>query len=238
MPEPDLEKRHKRYTQQAHWSAALRKHIYNQLPRNKPLSILEVGCGSGAVLHCIADEIPDRVGILTGIDIDPAAARFSSRDRNFRIGIADGERLPFRAESFDLVFCHYLLLWCRDPRAVVREMRRVTAEGGICAALAEPCYIELEASPDSLYRIACFQRQRLAELGADVGIGGEIGDLFRNAGFERFEFGCYQKGEMTEAYLNAEIRQIAEDIRIDPSEVCEGRPHVYHVPTYFAFAVK
>ena len=41
---------HRRYQQQAGWSKTVRDHIFLNLNLPDPASILEVGCGTGAVL--------------------------------------------------------------------------------------------------------------------------------------------------------------------------------------------
>jgi SAM-dependent methyltransferase len=50
---------------------------------------------------------------------------------------ADGERLPFAAESFDVAFCVATLHHALDLRAMVAELARVTRRGGVVAALNE-----------------------------------------------------------------------------------------------------
>jgi SAM-dependent methyltransferase len=50
---------------------------------------------------------------------------------------ADGERLPFADESFDLTFCIATLHHALDLGAMVGELARVTRRGGIVAALNE-----------------------------------------------------------------------------------------------------
>lgn len=238
MNGPDLQKKHARYIAQTQWTESLRKVLYSKLPRINSLSILEVGSGTGAVLRCIQAEIPERIRILIGIDIDPVSVSFSSRNNSAENIIADGRFLPFADESFDFVYCHYSLLWCGSPKTIITEMRRVTASKGICAALAEPCYSEMDASPESLYRAGCSQREMLKRKGADADIGNRLGCLFYNAGFTRFEFEKYGKTKMTDEYLRGEILQLSEDIGADPSVICPGGKSYYYVPAYYAFAVK
>jgi SAM-dependent methyltransferase len=50
---------------------------------------------------------------------------------------ADGERLPFAAESFDVAFCVATLHHALDLRAMVAQLARVTRRGGVVAALNE-----------------------------------------------------------------------------------------------------
>lgn len=48
--------------------------------------------------------------------------------------------LPYPSGIFDITFCHFLLLWVRDPLLALLEMKRVTRSGGAVLALAEPDY--------------------------------------------------------------------------------------------------
>ena len=50
---------------------------------------------------------------------------------------ADGERLPFADEAFDVVFCVATLHHAIDLRAMVAELARVARRGGVVAALNE-----------------------------------------------------------------------------------------------------
>ena len=238
MERPDLTSLDARYALQTEWSRPLREYIYQKLPQGKPLSILEVGSGTGAVTRCIRSELRDRAGSVFGADKDPAANRFAAGYGGADFITANGEQLPFGDSCFDFVCCHYLLLWVREPAAVLREMRRVTVSGGICAALAEPCYAEMRADPRGLYELACRQRDSLAARGADPEAGRSLGCSFREAGFRQPEFGVYENCEMTRSFLEREIAQMAADTGLEPYRIPADVSCSYSVPTYFAFAVK
>jgi glycosyltransferase involved in cell wall biosynthesis/SAM-dependent methyltransferase len=113
----------------------LRKNDY--LPRVVDFSawadrdVLEIGCGPGLDLVRFA-----RGGArVTGIDIAPAALELA-RGHCDVAGLpatlleADGARLPFAAASFDLVYCHGVLSFVRDPAQVIAEAHRVLRPGG------------------------------------------------------------------------------------------------------------
>ena len=152
--------------------------------------------------------------------------------------VGDGEHLPFPDGCFDFVYCHYVLLWVKDPAAFIREMVRVTGSGGITAALAEPCYAEMQAFPENLCRLAYLQRQKLANEGADLTIGRQLGRLFRTAGAEHIEFAGYEQCEMPQDYLKTEIAQMLIDTGIERFPRTEGETARYFVPTYYSFAEK
>ncbi len=228
----------KRYMKQTQWSMPLRDYIYRKLPVQTPLSILEVGCGTGAVIRNVHDELAGKIRLIAGVDKDPGMAGYAYRRSPGFFCVGEGEKLPFPDDCFDFVFCHYLLLWVRDPAAILREMKRVTVPGGVCAAMAEPCYSEMIASPEQLRKLAEIQRDRLIGRGADDETGRELGNYFREAGFGRIEFGQYRKCEMTADYLNAEIRQMAEDAGMTDPIPEPDKEYDYYVPTYYAIAMK
>ena len=94
-------------------------------------SVLEVGCGAGVDLARFA-----RGGaVVTGVDlaasaIDLARANFDQQGLTGRLEVADGERLPFPDNSFDLVYAHGVVQYTADPQRLVEECRRVLKPGG------------------------------------------------------------------------------------------------------------
>ncbi len=98
--------------------------------------VLEVGCGTGAVLRAIARR-SDFGGQATGVDQCPTfvetASRFAQDERvgdclDFRVG--DAHRLDFPAGTFDVVIAHTLISHVTAPLAVLGEMARVVRPGG------------------------------------------------------------------------------------------------------------
>jgi SAM-dependent methyltransferase len=93
--------------------------------------VLEVGCGAGTDLVRFA-----RGGaVVTGVDIAPSAIalarqNFAQQGLPADLREADGERLPFAAESFDLVYAHGVVQYTPDPAALVAECHRVLRPGG------------------------------------------------------------------------------------------------------------
>ena len=93
--------------------------------------VLEVGCGAGTDLIRFA-----RGGaIVTGVDISPSAvalARQNFEQQNLQADLreADGERLPFPAGTFDLVYAHGVVQYTASDGALVTECLRVLKPGG------------------------------------------------------------------------------------------------------------
>jgi SAM-dependent methyltransferase len=109
----------------------------HHLPRLVPFDdcrgrrVLEVGCGAGVDLARFA-----RGGAtVAGVDLAPSAielarANFSQQGLTADLRVADGEQLPFPDDTFDLVYAHGVAQYTVDPRALVRECRRVLKPGG------------------------------------------------------------------------------------------------------------
>lgn len=101
--------------------------------------VLEVGCGTGAVLRQLArrdDFAGTAVGIDQGVAFIDAARRLAGREGvddavEFRVG--DVHELDVPDGAFDVVIAHTLVSHVTDPEAVVREMARAVRPGGTVA---------------------------------------------------------------------------------------------------------
>ncbi|MCI0156414.1 methyltransferase domain-containing protein [Leifsonia shinshuensis] len=89
--------------------------------------ILDVGCGSGALLRFVGALRPD--ARLTGVDPAPEMVRAASSPR-LAVVQASAERLPFEEGAFDLVVSSTSFSHWEDRDAGLRECRRVLAAGG------------------------------------------------------------------------------------------------------------
>jgi len=105
--------------------------------------VLDVASGTGEAA-LIALSMVGSSGTVIGVDIAPEmleAARTRLSTPLFRPMAADGHALPFRADSFDAVFCQLGLQFFRGPALGLQEFRRVLRPG----AWAAVC---VHASPD------------------------------------------------------------------------------------------
>jgi SAM-dependent methyltransferase len=94
---------------------------------------------------------------------------------------ADAARLPLAGGTFDLVFCQFALLWLDVP-AVLGEIRRVLAPGGVLAAL-EPDYGGMIEHPPEIATRDIWLAA-LGRAGADPRVGRKLPGLLAEAGFD------------------------------------------------------
>jgi ubiquinone/menaquinone biosynthesis C-methylase UbiE len=171
---------HDRYTNQARWTQPLRHHIYSRLKISHAEQILEVGCGSGAILSDFHQHLR---GTIVGLDLDIEILTLAMRNApNAILFQADAHHIPLPTEFFDFSICHFLLLWVANPRLVINEMKRVTHPGGIICALAEPDYGGRIDYPPEFTELGKKQSTALHNQGANPEIGRQLRKLFSNAG--------------------------------------------------------
>jgi len=186
-PSDSLQDLHQRYLLQAKWTAQNRHRLYDAAKLQQASRVLEVGSGTGVIIHEIAEH---STRMANGIDIDPKAVLYAhSLDPKTRYVIGDGVQLPYPAGTFDATLCHFLLLWVRNPLVILKEMKRVTRFGGVVMALAEPDYGGRIDYPESLETFGHQQAIALENQGADSRMGRKLRMLFRQTGLEDIRVG-------------------------------------------------
>ena len=139
-------------------------------------SALDVGCGPGFVMEALEG----RLGI-TGLDSDPDMVAMC-REKGLKAVEGKAEALPFDDNSYDVVYCSFLLLWVKDPEQVVREMARVSRRFVFC--LAEPDYGARISHPAQFERLNDMLCDGIRAKGGDPEIGRKLREIFKRAGVE------------------------------------------------------
>ncbi|HNQ74225.1 MAG TPA: methyltransferase domain-containing protein [Verrucomicrobiota bacterium] len=94
--------------------------------------VLDVGCGPGVLAAALAQRFPHCV--VTGLDASEtrlAEARSTfAHLQNAQTCQGEATKLPFANETFDFVYCRFLLEYLPDKEQAVREMVRVCRSEG------------------------------------------------------------------------------------------------------------
>jgi SAM-dependent methyltransferase len=239
---------HRRFLQQAGWTRELRRYLLARAGVSAARRILEVGCGTGVILHDLTEAGRGRVH---GLDLSPAAVGASRKNApSAQLCNADGHFLPYASGTFDIACCHFLLLWVKDPSQVIREMRRVTRRAGYVIAFAEPDYSARDYRPASLALLGDLQVRSLTRQGGRTDIGSSLALLFKENALHLIETGSMgaQRGRALDRHaLALELEVLREDLHpvVAPEELDRLIRFEYddskqerrlHVPTYFALA--
>ena len=145
-------------------------------------SVLDIGCGTGAITAGIA-----RVaGRVLGVDRDRVLieqARNSNKEPNLSFLEADVTRLDI-GERFDFVTAARVLQWVGNPGAAIRRMAATTVPGGMVVVL-DYNHEDNRLAPEPPLEFALFYRSFLdwrAGHGWDNRMGDNLPGLFEAAG--------------------------------------------------------
>lgn len=133
-------------------------------------SALDVGCGPGIVIQVLSSCLN-----VTGLDINPDMVS-ACKAKGFDAIQGPGESLPFDDESFDVVYCSFLLLWVRNPVRIVLEMKRVSRQWVLC--LAEPDYGARISYPKEVAVLDRLLMEGIEGEGGDPLIGRKLRSVF------------------------------------------------------------
>ncbi len=244
---------HNRYLQQAGWTRELRAYLFRKAGLSGAHRVLEVGCGTGAIL--CEGSLPDRElytrAARYGIDLSAASL---TECRNNVPGAfltrGDALNLPYLDKTFDISYCHFLLLWVDEPLRALQEMKRVTKPQGHVLALAEPDYTSRVDRPREISWLGKRQTESLIQQGADVGIGSRLADLFYRTGITIHETGAIQirgkdaltleEWENEWSVLQADLagtvaREEIQEMKHLDEQAWKRGEHEMIIPTYFAW---
>jgi ubiquinone/menaquinone biosynthesis C-methylase UbiE len=113
----------------------LPRWVFDRLPLESAVDVLEVGCGNANLWYANRDRIPPGLRLtLTDFSegmVDEARSRLGAL-ATYRV--ADVQELPFVDASFDLVIANHMLFHVPDRRRALREIARVLRSGGVVIA--------------------------------------------------------------------------------------------------------
>jgi ubiquinone/menaquinone biosynthesis C-methylase UbiE len=160
----------------------LYRHIQKKY---KPgITILDVGCGTGAAVIEMKKLFPDAE--IAGIDVvqlqvDIARERLKTYATSAQIELYDGSVIPAADNSVDVVYTSDVLGHVRDVTHWLREMHRVLKPGGALAMFSESqlgrhAYIRnflykrgVNVDPHKEFHISLFSKSELRQMLNDTG---------------------------------------------------------------------
>ena len=106
---------------------AIRRHCIPDLSKTR---WLDLGCGSGGISKCIANE----VATITGIDPEPWPdwSDYEKAHSNLHFISESMEDLSVSGESVDVVVCNQVYEHVTNPRILIDQIYRVLKSGGFC----------------------------------------------------------------------------------------------------------
>ncbi|SES01589.1 Ubiquinone/menaquinone biosynthesis C-methylase UbiE [Gracilibacillus ureilyticus] len=155
------------------------KRLADFLEKGK--SVLDIGCGTGAITAGIAEEVAP--GQVIGIDenqqfMETANDQFAAIE-NLRFEAKDIYKLDYE-NQFDVVTAARVLQWLSEPETALKKMVRATKTGGNVVVLDynHEKVIWNPAPPESMQHFyRAFLKWR-AEAGMDNAIADHLADMF------------------------------------------------------------
>jgi len=94
--------------------------------------LLDAGCGGGGMPLSFAEEAREVVAIDLAPRFDDAGHKLAAERgvRNLHFARADGQALPFKDASFDMVLSHAVIEHVADAQLYLKELARVLKPGG------------------------------------------------------------------------------------------------------------
>ena len=236
---------HRRYLQQANWTRDLREYIFKKTDVEHADRVLEIGCGTGAILS----DLPKHIS-LHGLDFDATAlAQCTVHAPAASLVQGNALQLPYANEVFDIVYCHFLLLWVKDPIQSLLEMKRVAKTNAYVISFAEPDYTARVDEPPELVLLVQWQTESLKRKGADPSLGVRLADLFFQAGIKIIETGTIQSASREPSYERWETEWAVTEsdlagfipsgeihkMKMSDQQAWRRGERVLYVPTYFAW---
>ena len=112
------------------WNEEMRAEALSMLDIDEDDRVLDVGCGTGFGTEGLLEQTENVHGLDQSVhQLEKAWAKLGKHDPvSFYRG--DAERLPFRDDSFDVVWSSGSIEYWPDPVAALRDVRRVVKPGG------------------------------------------------------------------------------------------------------------
>jgi SAM-dependent methyltransferase len=100
-------------------------------------SLLDVGCGRGETISEIIKHSGKNFNLVVGVDGQKESLEYAKNEKITPVQANFDYTLPFKDNSFDVVFSHQVIEHLNNLDIFVKELHRVTKPGGVCILSTE-----------------------------------------------------------------------------------------------------
>jgi SAM-dependent methyltransferase len=164
------------------------------------MNVADFGCGTGTMTRTIASMVGSS-GSVTGVDVSRAqleeARRLSAQERlsNVRFIEADACASTLPRNTFDVVYCRFLLLHLTNPAACLTEMWEILKPGGVLVVEDGDVAAAASIPRTVLDRFVDLYSRLGAVRGLNYSIANGLGHLVADAGFSVAGLKVHQPAE-------------------------------------------
>ncbi|MEQ8236615.1 MAG: class I SAM-dependent methyltransferase [Syntrophomonadaceae bacterium] len=165
------------------YSLLMYGEVIDRINRRSFSSILDVGCGPGAMLARILNHHAEAEAF--GLDLSDRMIEKADKSLNGRavFKVGDADSLPWSENSFDILVCNASFHHYPEPYKVLNEMKRVLKPNG-WLVMADPWWTAILRSIINLYCKTPFNLEGDYHIYSQK----EIVDLLVNCGYVNIEF--------------------------------------------------
>ena len=161
--------------------------------------------------------------------------------------------ISFQNDTFDLCFCHYLLLWLKEPESILQEMVRVLKKSRWICCFAEPDYQSRIAFPSQLEKLGLMQNSALIQQGVNIKAGRNLVDWIKQNNLSNINWGILGSHQNPDNDLdreNTEWSTLERDLQNNFSqeevsfykkivqEINSDGIRILFIPTFYVYAQK
>jgi SAM-dependent methyltransferase len=186
-------KEFQRLYRQAQILATIDQEIYAQAGLGEGMTVLDVGCGVGAMTSQLAAQV-GKHGRVLGIDGSHELLAVAQANHGVP-GVIDFQwgdicALPLPDRSVDFVYARLLFQHLADPLLALAEVRRVLRPGGrVCIVDVAEGWFALDPEPAAFRSLREYLRAVQADRGGNPKVGQELGSDLTQSGFRAVTMG-------------------------------------------------
>jgi ubiquinone/menaquinone biosynthesis C-methylase UbiE/acyl carrier protein len=169
---------------------------YEKFNMGNHLHIIDLGCGTGHLIHKLSLEYP--LSKFTGVEQDPllvqaAIGRLQNNSSVVQIINSSIEQFDSQSEKFDIAILRLVLEHVPDPLLVLNKIRSVLKPEGRIIVIDNDFEYHLSTFPqiEELKDLYKAYRESRIEDGGDPCIGRRLPDLLKQAGFSQIDLDIF-----------------------------------------------